>query len=191
MKKPILLVIGGFTGAGKTTLAHGLRRTVPALASAYVMDIDMTHREMLGYDLAYTMIDADYAPDVMGRVYALYDGQICRKLKIGQSVIEASGGWSEERRVKLEEIACECGVDFRAFWLTAPWEVMGERIDQRLAERASGQNLSAEKGHASDACRGVLDRCKSLTPPSSPLWPLIDASKGAEDVLAEIRCSIV
>jgi predicted kinase len=189
--KGILLVLGGFTGVGKSTLAYGLVRTVPALRAARVMECDVTHREMLGYDLAYTMTDKDYVPEVMEIVYARHDALLREALSAGLSVIEASGCWSQERRDEMEAIAREGEVAFRAFWLTAPWEVMGVRIDQRLSERVSGEILSAEKGHASDACRGVLERCKTFSPPSSPLWPHIDASKGADEVLAEISVFIV
>lgn len=50
---PILLALGGSVGTGKTTLAYGLRRAVPALHDALVLKV--TKRAAKFWGMSYPM----------------------------------------------------------------------------------------------------------------------------------------
>jgi len=180
---PYLIAIGGHTGTGKSTLAHSLRREVAALRDSFVFDMDQTRREILGYDLKTIMKPEDYDDAFTDRVRATMDAGIKKALAAGHSAIDASGSFAESGRQHIEALARACGVPFIGLWLVAPRAVMEARITRRLAEREAGQDLSVERGHASDACLGVLDKFGDIGLPRSKAWAIIDASGTSEAVL--------
>lgn len=187
MNGPCLIAIGGHTGTGKTVLAYRLRAGVPALAGALVLDCDQERRERLGYALAAAMRPEDYAPEITEEVRTAMDEKMTGALAAGRSVIDASGFFTSEGRAAIEALAASCGVAFFGLWLTAPREVMEKRIAARLDERASGKDLSLERGHASDACLGVIDKFGDIGLPESRAWVLLEASGSPQEVFAAAR----
>ena len=181
----LLIALGGPTGAGKTTLAYGLKRQVPWLAEALIVEGDQVRRQMLGYDLRYKMTDEDYTQEVTERVSSKLAEMIREALTQGRNVIDASGFWSAESRERIESLARSCRADFIGFWLDVPHDVLEARIIQRLAEREDSHELSVEKGHASDACLGVLSKYALLTAQKPEKgWILVPASGNPEVVLS-------
>src|SRR5512133_2734148 len=116
LSMPILIAIGGAIGAGKTTLAYALRRAVPRLAQALVVEGDQTRRRMRGYDIATTMQSEDYTAEVTAQVEAQKVLDIRAALAAGRDVIESSGFWSEAARTAIEGLAATCGARFIGLW---------------------------------------------------------------------------
>lgn len=190
---PRLIALGGPMGAGKTTLAYRLRREVPSLADALVIDNDAVRRDLLGYDLRPIMPDTAYTVEITQQVRARSDAMIRDALAQGRDVIDSTGFWSIEARAHIKDIARECGVAFIGLWLCAPRERLIARINARMAERRDPTVLDKERGHASDACPAVLDKYAHLPPPlaDDPDWQFVDASQEIEAVLAEVDALLV
>lgn len=186
-QKPLLIAIGGHTGTGKTTLAFALGRECPFLKEALILDLDQVHREMLGLGLAVDMKPEDYAPEAMARVRSVIDEKVAEALRAGRNVIDASGFFEEASRESAEKLAESCDAHFAGFWLVASGETMRRRIEKRLMERKSGAALSVEKGHASDACAGVLEKFGDIGVPKSKNWFVLQADKGSKEVLDEAK----
>lgn len=184
---PYLIAIGGHTGTGKSTLAYALRRAVAASQRAVVMEEDHARRELLGYDLSVIMKPKDYTEEVTQRVRAFMDGEIMDALTKGQTVIDASGFFSEGGRQHIEALAVQYKARFVGLWLVAEESVLRERLEKRFAQRVKGGPLSLEEGHASDACPAVLDKFGELGVPTSKAWMLIKADGPAASVLEEAK----
>lgn len=190
--KPILCAIGGFIGTGKTTLAYALRKDVAALEDASVFEGDQTRRQLLGYGLSHVMSEADYAADVSQKVRDHIDKMTVQSLVKGKSVIDASGFWSNESQNNIEKLAQQYSTSFVGLWLSAPIETLEQRVKKRLQERSQGIELSVEKGHASDACLAVFDKCNAtIETPTSNHWHFLDAEQGEDVVLKQARAFIV
>jgi uncharacterized protein len=182
---PCLIAIGGHTGTGKTTLAYKLRSYVPFLQESVVLEDDLIRRELLGLDLKAVMKPADYEPDISAQVEKLMEGKTIDAFSKHQSVINSSGFYSEASRDKVRRWADQYEAQFVGLWLTAPREVMESRIKLRLEERMNIDNLSLERGHASDACIGVIDKFGDIGTPTSPDWHIINAGFSESEVIAQ------
>lgn len=188
-----LIALGGPTGAGKTTLAYRLKRVVPSLNEALVIDNDDVRRDLLGYDLRAIMPESAYTAEITQQVRARSDALIRQALKQGRDVIDSTGFWSSEARAHIKELAIECGADFIGIWLDAPREVLVARIKARMAERREAPALDKERGHASDACPAVLDKYAHLLPPlpDDPDWHFVDASQKIEEVIEAVKSAFL
>lgn len=183
----MLIAIGGHTGTGKTTLAYALREAYPRLADALIVEDDQIRREILAKTLREKMNNEDYHPDVTVRVRQKIDATIRQTLLSGRIVIDSSGFFIKEQRHAIEALAQECAATFIGLWLVAPRSVMEARIEKRMQEREEGANLSVEKGHASDACLGVIDKYGDLPLPTSNLWTVIDSEAPVDKLLEHLR----
>ena len=179
-----LIAIGGHTGTGKTTLAYGLLRTVGALNNAVIVEDDQVRRELLGVGLDRTLCDEDYMPSISAKVVEIIERRTTETLSRNIPVINASGFFTESSRQAVQKLAESLHKKFIGLWLVAPVDVMKARIAKRLDERRTGQRLTLEQGHASDADQTVLAKFGNLGLPQSPAWNIIDASVSAQDLLA-------
>ncbi|MDD2325109.1 MAG: ATP-binding protein [Alphaproteobacteria bacterium] len=173
LTSPMLLAIGGATGAGKTTLAYRLAKEHPAFKGALVVEGDQMRRKLLGYDLKTAMPPEAYTDEVSLRVRRGLDALILETLAEGRAVIDASGFWGEESRRAIEALAERGGASFIGLWLDVPRDELERRILKRLGERATASDLTIEKGHASDACLGVLDKFGVPLPPDTKSWTVL------------------
>lgn len=183
----MLIAIGGHTGTGKTTLAYALRDAFPFLHDALMIEDDQIRREMLARSLRERLNSEDYHPDVSIRVREKIDQTIQEALQKGQIVIDSSGFFKKEQRRAIEDLAQSCAVPFVGLWLVASRSVMEERIEKRMQERDDGHDLSVERGHASDACLGVIDKFGELPAPTSGAWTIIDSEAPIDKLLEHVR----
>lgn len=165
--QPLLIALGGPTGAGKTTLAYKMKREIAALHDCMVLDNDQVRRDLFGYDLRAIMKPEHYTPEATQRVRDRLDALTCDAFAQGKDVIDSSGFWSPESRQHIAALASACGAAFIGIWLNVPRAELVSRITQRLYERATLPELKGERGHASDACTGVLDKYAHLPSPSA------------------------
>lgn len=173
-----LIAIGGHTGTGKTTLAYGLREACPALSNALIIEDDQIRREILGYDLKTVMTDTDYLDEVSYRVREEVKARTLVALSKCQPVINASGFFSSVGQEEVTSLTPR----FVGLWLVADRQNMVQRIQCRNKERAQLDQLSLEKGHASDADEGVIDKFGDLPQPAG--WHVIDANLSSDQVYA-------
>lgn len=185
--KPILCALGGSIGTGKTTLAYAMRSHIAAFQNCLVIEGDQVRRELLGYTLAHVMNEDDYSDEVSMRVQREKYSRIEKALEQGVSVIEASGFWSHKSQDDIRQLALDNNASFVGFWLSASRSIQEERVKKRLEERERGIELSAQKGHASDACLGVFDKCDTvIEEPISENWYGVDARGRREETLHNV-----
>ena len=189
---PLLIAIGGRVGTGKTTLVYALKKAEPRLATAEILDGDEVRRELLGYDLRYTMQDEDYTPEVTARVVAAMKGRAAELIGQGISILQPSGFFAPEDRADVQSFARANGARFVGLWLHAPDDVVVARLNKRLEERAGLSVLDQEKGHASDACPAVLLKFGHLLPPSpdDPVWHAVDATQDMQAIVAQAQAFV-
>ena len=76
-------------------------------------------------------------------------------------------------RAQIERVALAAGVPFQAHWLSAPEDILMERV-------------AARRGDVSDATPDVLRR-QLATDPGALTWPLLDVSGSPEAIAAQAR----
>jgi predicted kinase len=118
---PTLVVICGLPGSGKTTHARRLEQEMSAVR--FCPDEWM---EALGIDL--------YNEDGRERVEQFQWLQAKRLLSLGQSVVIEWGTWGRSERDRLREEVRALGARVELHYLTAPLDVLLDRIQRRGME---------------------------------------------------------
>jgi aminoglycoside phosphotransferase family enzyme/predicted kinase len=165
-----LIVIGGFSGTGKSTLASALAPMLGVAPGALHIRADAERKAMFGVAETERLPSDTYTIAASDRVYALMMDKARRALAAGQSVvIDAVFSRSEERAV-VEALAREADVPLTALWLTAPREVMLSRVQNR-------------RNDASDATADVLE-AQLARGAGEVDWIEIVAAGNADETLA-------
>ncbi len=118
---PTLVVICGLPGSGKTTHARRLEQEMSAWR--FCPDEWM---QALGIDL--------YDEDRRDRVEQFQWIQAKRLLSLGQSVLIEWGTWGRSERDRLREEGRALGARVELHYLTAPLDVLFDRIQRRGME---------------------------------------------------------
>ena len=167
---PRLVVVGGLSGTGKTTIA---RRIAPALGrapGAVVLRSDVTRKRLMGVADETRLPQSAYTPDDQRQ------GRSTRwpRPRAAFWPRDTLSSWMrcmarEEERSDIAGIAAEAGAPFDGFWLTADPALLIQRIAGR-------------RGDASDATAEVLK--KQIAQIAAPTgWKTIDVS-GTPDAIA-------
>jgi aminoglycoside phosphotransferase family enzyme/predicted kinase len=176
---PVLVAVGGFSGTGKSTLAAELAARIGAAPGALHLRSDVERKHLFGVPETQRLDRQHYRTGVAQRVYSILEGKACRVLRAGHSVIVDAVFAKPEERSAIETVAQQAGSRFIGLWLTAPVEMLLERVEKR-------------HGDASDADRRVVK--EQLGYDLGPIaWHAVNASgslkqtvAGAEMVLANI-----
>ncbi|MEU0988208.1 AAA family ATPase [Streptomyces sp. NPDC005953] len=126
--QPLLILVCGLPGAGKTTLARRLADRVPAVRLC--PDEWMTG---LGLDL--------FDEQARGRLEEVLSSHALELLGLGQSVILEFGFWGREERDDMRLAARALGAAVELHHLTASLDELCRRIEHRNATDAGGTAL--------------------------------------------------
>jgi aminoglycoside phosphotransferase family enzyme/predicted kinase len=161
---PALVVIGGLSGAGKTTLATAIAPRLGAAPGAVHLRSDLERKTLAGVSELVRLPAAAYTPEARQRVYSSLHEKAQLVLGAGHSLIVDAVYDSERDRSKLENLAKSLGVSMQGLWLRADPAIAVARV-------------AARQGDASDATPNVVQaQFARGVGPLSGQWILLDAS---------------
>ncbi len=140
---PLLIAVGGLSGTGKSTLAARLAPLIGAAPGALNLRSDVERKRLFGVPETQRLERQHYRIGTAQRVYSILEDRAQRTLAAGQAVIVDAVFAQSDERAAIEAIAREAGCAFVGLWLTAPAELLIERVERR-------------RGDASDADRRVV-----------------------------------
>jgi aminoglycoside phosphotransferase family enzyme/predicted kinase len=167
------LAIGGPSGTGKTTVARAVAPALGPCPGAVIVRSDVTRKRLAGVNETTRLPPSGYTLEMNDKVFAALAETAAKVLGARHGVILDAVYGDGRYRAALEEVARQAGVRFDGIWLTAPAEVLEERIGGR-------------RGDASDATVEVLRaQLQGLQKP--PTWTAVDASGSVERSADEIK----
>ena len=140
---PCLVVVAGASGTGKTTLARRLAPGLGALPGAVHLRSDLERKALAGVDPLTHLPPEAYTAQATQDVYDRLFGRAETLLGAGQSVILDATFWDPAERLAAEDLAARLGAPFTGLWLTAPQDLLQDRV-------------TARHGDASDADASVV-----------------------------------
>jgi hypothetical protein len=182
-RRPVLAVMNGLSGSGKTWLSTRLVTAMPALR----MRSDLERKRLFGLEEA-----ADSHSGIASGIYdrkagrAVYDPMFDgarSMLAAGFDVILDAAFLNVESRGRAKCLAADCGADFVIVQATAPQEILEERLRQRAAvgKEASEADLAV--------LRYQLDTSEQLTADEARSAVIVntDSDVDPSSVVLEIR----
>lgn len=139
-----LIAVGGYSATGKSTLAGALVMEMNHRTGAIMLRSDVVRKRLLGQAPETPLEKSGYATANSCAVYQQLFKDARRALRAGQSVVIDATFLDQEFRTGVEALAEKLDVPFHGVWLSAPREILVDRITKRL------------KG-ASDATLAVLE----------------------------------
>lgn len=173
---PRLILVGGLSGTGKTTLARALAPDFGGPCGAVILRSDTIRKALHNVPVLQRLPKDSYTPDSSRRVYTALLKRARVLLQGGASVIlDAVYGKPEEREAAAalaRDMGCRCD----GLWLTAAPEVLTARVTGR-------------RNDASDATEEVVRwQLHNLRPPDD--WRTVDAGADPEETLRRARAAL-
>jgi predicted kinase len=141
---PVLVIMHGLSGSGKTWLAERLMAALPAIR----VRSDIEHKRLFGLD---EMANSEsgigsgiYSPDASVETYERLFTVADRLLAAGHHVILDAAFLKKKQRVSAKSVASSLGVESVLVCAEVPVEVLRSRIEERAKRRdeASEANLA-------------------------------------------------
>jgi uncharacterized protein len=171
-----LVALGGVSGTGKSTLARALAPELGPAPGAVVLRSDVVRKRLHGAAPGDRLPPAAYRKEASCLVYDTLARRAAMLVHAGHATIVDAVFLDPAERVQIERVACEAGVPFQGLWLTAPEDILVQRV-------------AARRGDVSDATADVL-RQQLATDPGALTWPLLDVSGSPEAVAAQ-ACALL
>jgi aminoglycoside phosphotransferase family enzyme/predicted kinase len=142
-RRPVLIVMMGLSGSGKTRLAS---RLAPLLEAVHLQS-DVERRRLAGMrpgQRSGSALQAGvYAPQATNDVYAHLAHCAEEMLRAGWSVIVDATFTARERRATMRRLAAELGVPLKVIACRAPVEVLRHRVTQRAMRGGDASEADA------------------------------------------------
>jgi aminoglycoside phosphotransferase family enzyme/predicted kinase len=168
---PCLVAIGGFSGTGKSTLAHALAPSVGGVPGAVVIRSDLIRKRLAGVSPLERLGPEGYSGEMSERVYATVAGCARMTVREGHSAIVDAVFARPGDRHAIERVAADVGVPFVGIWLEAPETALIARVEQRRTD-------------ASDANAAVI-RLQHRDGTGNIWWHRIEAARSPGAVVHE------
>jgi len=163
-RAPAVIAVGGLPGTGKSTVARAVAPLFGAAPGALVLRSDEIRKRHHGAEPEQRLPQSAYTEENSAAVF----DELARHAELaargGQSVIADATFLNLAHRSMIEAAAARAGVPFLGIWLSAP----GDLLEQRISRRT---------GDASDATVEVL-RAAASGDPGPAGWCAVDASDG-------------
>ncbi|MGB3243562.1 MAG: AAA family ATPase [Sulfitobacter sp.] len=171
--KPALVLVGGLSGSGKSTVARELAPQIGSVPGAVVLRSDTERKALRGAKLQTHLAAAAYTPEARAAIYDRMLRRACNILQTGHSVLIDATFLDPSDRDKAAAIAEKAGVSLQRFWLDAPLDVLVARV-------------TARHGDASDADADVVRaQYASATQPED--WQVITAMGTIAETVARVK----
>ena len=131
---PILMVIGGLSGTGKTSLAAALSPEVGLAPGALHLRSDTERKRLFGVAQTERLSAESYQDQVSAKVYANLNEMAAIGLRAGRTVILDATYIRPEDRMAVAAVATRAGVFFAGFWLDGPVDLLVRRVVQRIGD---------------------------------------------------------
>lgn len=166
-RPPQLIVLGGVSGTGKSTLARALAPMIGAAPGAVILRSDVLRKSLWGVAEEAPLPQAAYESHVTEKVYGVLRSRAEEILAEGHSVIADAVYGAEGERVDITEVAQRTNTAFHPIWLDAPLATLEHRV-------------AARQNDASDATVTVLHQQRAaIRPPRN--WIDVDAGGTSAD----------
>ncbi len=169
---PRLIVIGGESGCGKSTIASLAAPRLGEAPGALIIRSDVTRKQMFGCRLEDPLPAKAYSREMTDRTYRAVAGHAKAGLAAGMTVIADAVYADPAERNALEAVARAAKVPFHGIWLDAPLDLRIERVRGRAND-------------ASDATAEFLGR-HPRREKGRMRWTRIDASGTPESVVGAV-----
>jgi len=147
---PRLAAVGGFSGTGKSTFARLIAPGLGASPGAVVLRTDEVRKRLAGVAPDESLPPSAYGADFYAQVYDTLFAEAGQALAAGRAVVLDATFIAPEARRRAEDLARRSGVPFDGVWLTAPEEVLAERIGGRTGDASDATvetlQLQVERG---------------------------------------------
>jgi aminoglycoside phosphotransferase family enzyme/predicted kinase len=174
--EPQLVVVGGLSGTGKSVLAQSLAPAIGRAPGAIVLRSDVIRKAMFRVPQNQRLDESAYSAGASSLVYDRMLDLAATALRAGHSVIADAVFGDDAQRNRIEILGKDIGVQFNAIWLSAPRDVLEERLAHR-------------QGDASDADVKVLEaQLASVSVPEH--WAQISSASPASTVLADAKWAL-
>jgi hypothetical protein len=173
---PRLVAIGGLSGSGKSTVAAGLTGDFAPAPGARHLRSDVLRKTMMQVAPETRLPPSAYTRAVSERVYRVAREQAAAALAAGYSAIVDATFIDPGERAAIAAVASEAGVPFTGLWLTAPDDVLLDRVAKR-------------RGDSSDADHAVLEQ-QLKADLGTMIWRKVDVSGDAAAALDAARAAL-
>jgi uncharacterized protein len=167
-----LIVIGGLSGTGKSTLAAAIAEHLGAPPGARVLSSDRIRKKLWGIPAETHLKQEAYSAEASERVYSHLFEEARTILGHGHSVIADAVFDRAADREKIEKCAMDAGVPFKALWLEAPMKLLFERVTKRKRD-PSDATIEIVRAQAARQL-GTID------------WRRVPVGEGLDDVVARV-----
>jgi hypothetical protein len=170
-RPPRVVAVGGRSGTGKSTLAAALAPFLEPAPGALHVRTDVERKKLFGAAETERLPAATYTVEWSRRVYRSAFGTAEAALEAGHSVVIDAVFLAPEERIEVEALAARHEAPFTGFWLSAPRDVLIERVATR-------------SGDASDATPEVVE-AQLARPVEAVGWIQIDAGGDRDATLRQ------
>ncbi|MCX7899549.1 MAG: AAA family ATPase [Methylocystis sp.] len=174
-----VIAIGGYSGAGKSSVAAALAPRLAPPPGARILNSDRTRKAQFGVAPTARLPQEAYASAVSARVYRqMFDAAARVAASSWPIIVDAVFDRAEDRR-DVEQIAQRLGLPFVGIWLDLDFDKRAARVDRRRGDvsDATREVLAAQmrkdageidwlRFDASGAVPTVVDRIVACLPPS-------------------------
>ncbi len=169
---PVLVAVGGYSGAGKTTIARAVAHHIGATPGAIHIRSDVVRKALLQCDPLDPLTAEGYTPQITDQTYAemrTQAGQVLRQRHC--AILDAVHGDPETRQA-AQDVATAAGCDFVGIWLESSTQTRLDRVASRGPD-------------ASDADAGVV-RQQAVNDPGRVHWHRINTDQPLGTVLENV-----
>lgn len=152
--EPVLLLMSGVSGSGKSTVAAEILDWLPAVR----LRSDVERKRLLGIAAGSDASGGGYGEDMTQRTYVRLERLATEVLAAGYSAVLDATFLQAARRQRFHRLALRLGVPYRIIDCDAPQGVLRQRVLDRRGR----------KDNVSDADIGVLERQLRSRQPLGP-----------------------